>query len=394
MTQFGVAQFPWDPKPEAEAAASNGTAASQGKTGASSSGKGASPSTSADNSFSQPIMSPMAGSQGGSLALPGLPMPAFEPSSMKAEDSDGSGNGNGGPHIKMEPDLQSHLPMPAPPLPSFPSGPGGVDNAAARAAAMLSKEFGSAANASINALNTQQQQQQQQGRGHLNGVSKSQLDGSADADEVAESSISSSSSSGAFEGILLQQQRAGQPPVELGRVEIDNLLHEQMARRAKQMEGGGLMLSLKQQAKQSKQSKQAKRERKRRAVALPLEGTTAQPRAPIIAQVDGVDDDDEDVKGDILNDEDAINSDLDDPEDDREDDDDDDDVMGPIMLCVYDKVQRVKNKWCVKSARLLRLFFFSFSLPFYIYFSSSSSASASSSSSYLPIPCSMPQTTC
>ncbi|CAK7234503.1 transcription factor IIA subunit alpha [Sporothrix bragantina] len=330
LTQFNVAQFPWDPKPEPEAAASNGTPASSGKAGASSGGKGASPPSSTDNSFSQPTMSPMTGSQGG-LALPGLPMPSFEPSSIKTEDSNGSSQ----QHIKMEPDTQSHagfsglpMPMPAPPLPSFPSAQGGADNAAARAAAMLSKEFGSAANASINALNTQQQQQN---RGHINGVGKSQVDGPADGDDDTESS--------AYEGVLLQQQRAGQPPVELGRMEIDNMLHEQMARRAKQMEGGGLMLPLQQQAK---------RERKRRAVAASTEegtATAAKPRAAGIAQVDGVDDDDEDVKGDILDDEDAINSDLDDPEDDREDDDDEDDVMGPIMLCVYDKVQRVKNKW-------------------------------------------------
>ncbi|CAK7215454.1 transcription factor IIA subunit alpha [Sporothrix curviconia] len=331
LTQFNVAQFPWDPKPEPEAAAGNGTPASQGKAGASSGGKGASPPSSTDNSFSQPVMSPMASSQGG-LALPGLPMPSFEPASMKTEDSNASSQ-----HIKMEPNTQGfagipNMPMPAPPLPSFPSTQGGADNAAARAAAMLSKEFGSAANASINALNTQQQQQNR-----LNGVSKSQVDGPADGadDDDDESS--------AFEGVLLQKQQAGQPPVELGRMEIDNLLHEQMARRAKQMEGGGLMLPLQQQHQQK-----TKRERKRRAAAdasASADGTTsAQPRAAI-AQVDGVDDDDEDVKGEILDDEDAINSDLDDPEDDREDDDDEDDVMGPIMLCVYDKVQRVKNKW-------------------------------------------------
>ena len=43
-------------------------------------------------------------------------------------------------------------------------------------------------------------------------------------------------------------------------------------------------------------------------------------------------------------DEDAINSDLDDPDDNLDDDDEDEDG-GHIMLCMYDKVQRVKNKW-------------------------------------------------
>lgn len=59
-----------------------------------------------------------------------------------------------------------------------------------------------------------------------------------------------------------------------------------------------------------------------------------------IAQLDGDLDDD-------TPDEDAINSDLDDPEDDEIDNDDDEEVP-QIMLCMYDKVQRTKNKWkCV-----------------------------------------------
>ncbi|KJR85949.1 transcription initiation factor TFIIA large subunit [Sporothrix schenckii 1099-18] len=362
LTQFNVAQFPWDPKPESEATASNGAAAAS--SGGKASGKDTSPPTSTDNSFSQPTMSPLTSQ---SLSLPSLPMPAFEPAGIKTEDSTQS---SGGHRIKTEPDAQhssgltgvpaagSHMPLPN--APPFPSAAGGPDSAAMRAAAMLSKEFGSAANASINAMNTQQQQQQQRPVGGqlssaqqyraqmsaqaaaqltgANGVARSQVDGSADdgAEDSADASL--------FEGVLLQQQRAGQPPVELGRMEIDNLLHEQMARRAKQMEGGGLMLPL-QQASQ----RQARQRRAAAAAtaAVPAAPAASQPRAATsMAQLDGIEDgDDDDVKADILDDEDAINSDLDDPEDDREDEDDEDDVMGPIMLCVYDKVQRVKNKW-------------------------------------------------
>jgi transcription initiation factor TFIIA large subunit len=41
-----------------------------------------------------------------------------------------------------------------------------------------------------------------------------------------------------------------------------------------------------------------------------------------------------------------INSDLDDSDEDGDDDDDEDELEnGMIMLCLYDKVQRVKNKW-------------------------------------------------
>lgn len=58
-------------------------------------------------------------------------------------------------------------------------------------------------------------------------------------------------------------------------------------------------------------------------------------------QVDGPASDD-DEKDD---DEDAINSDLDDPEDDAAVASDDEGTNGEVMVCLYDKVQRVKNKW-------------------------------------------------
>lgn len=57
-----------------------------------------------------------------------------------------------------------------------------------------------------------------------------------------------------------------------------------------------------------------------------------------VLQVDGAD------SGEDSDEE--INSDLDDPEDElASGDEDDDDDQGMIMLCLYDKVQRVKNKW-------------------------------------------------
>jgi transcription initiation factor TFIIA large subunit len=64
------------------------------------------------------------------------------------------------------------------------------------------------------------------------------------------------------------------------------------------------------------------------------------PTAAGPARFDG----DEDVKPEE-DPEDAINSDLDDPEDDFNDGDNSDDDMVDYMLCTYDKVQRVKNKW-------------------------------------------------
>lgn len=57
------------------------------------------------------------------------------------------------------------------------------------------------------------------------------------------------------------------------------------------------------------------------------------------ATLDGDDDDD------IFNDSDDINSDLDDDLDSEKSDEEDAEQEGQIMLCLYDKVQRVKNKW-------------------------------------------------
>lgn len=45
------------------------------------------------------------------------------------------------------------------------------------------------------------------------------------------------------------------------------------------------------------------------------------------------------------NDDEAINSDLDDSDEDQIQENDDDGPQGDTMICTYDKVQRVKNKW-------------------------------------------------
>ena len=153
---------------------------------------------------------------------------------------------------------------------------------------------------------TQQQQQQQQQSSNGQRPPSSQMDGAGDGDSHV--------------AVLVHQNQGGQS-TELGRVEIDNMLHAQIAARARAMEGGGLMVPL------------------RRTKAKPSASYHRTPdAAPGPARFDG-DDDDEDI-----DDEDAINSDLDDPDDNIDEDDEDEDG-GHIMLCMYDKVQRVKNKW-------------------------------------------------
>ena len=82
--------------------------------------------------------------------------------------------------------------------------------------------------------------------------------------------------------------------------------------------------------------------KKRKAAirVLQTEDAEASSSAPGPARFDG----DDDVKPEEDPD-DAINSDLDDSEDELGDGDNSDDEMVDYMLCTYDKVQRVKNKW-------------------------------------------------
>lgn len=132
------------------------------------------------------------------------------------------------------------------------------------------------------------------------------------------------------EAVIKQVDGNGEE-VTMGRVEIDGLIRKKIEAMGQSMEGGGLMLPLQELKKASKskaKSKSSKRERKVGA-----------------GQTDGGDSD-EDVKTEEV-DEDAINSDLDDPDDGLNDEEDEDEGMGHIMLCMYDKVQRVKNKWYV-----------------------------------------------
>lgn len=99
----------------------------------------------------------------------------------------------------------------------------------------------------------------------------------------------------------------------------DQLIRDRVQASQRDLEGGGLMLPLEEQASI------ARREPRKSAKS-----------SVVRAQGDAAGDDDED--------EDAINSDLDDP-DELDDTAADDENVANMMLCTYDKVQRVKNKW-------------------------------------------------
>ncbi|KAI0452695.1 transcription factor IIA, alpha/beta subunit [Xylaria acuta] len=337
LSQQQLAIFPWDPKPDPPPA----------------------PVTTAPAPLPTPGPSaPLPAANGNGYAQPQQPAPQAVPMSMPVGQPTGDARIKTEPAVKIEPGLEGNQ-MPQ------PISQGDMNNIAQqRVIAQLQNQYGDRAAASINKLreqpgggvaqpqnqqrmpnpsmpqaypgqyqnnpqqqyrpNTihnpaaqqqQQQQQQQQRAAMANGQRPphSQVDGASEDDDHV--------------GVLLHQARNGET-TEVGRVEIDRMLHAQIAARAKAMEGGGLMLPL-------------KRTNKGKAASYHKSGINAGP-----SQFDGPDDDLKD-EDDADSDEDAINSDLDDPDDNVEDNEDDEEG-GQIMLCMYDKVQRVKNKWkCV-----------------------------------------------
>jgi len=254
------------------------------------------------------------------------------------------------PTVKIEPGLEGNQ------IPQTISGGDPQSVAQQRVIAQLQNQYGDRAAASINKLReqpgsggvqTQNQQrmaspgipqqyplqyqnnpqvQQQQYRQNIppNSVAQQQQRPMSNAQRPAPSQTDGPGDADGHVGVLLQQNRDGQT-TEMGRMEIDSMLHAQIAARAKAMEGGGLMVPL-------------KRARKGKSVSYHKPGAGP-------SQFDGPDDEVKE-EDDVDSDEDAINSDLDDPDDNLEGDDDDEEA-GQIMLCMYDKVQRVKNKWYV-----------------------------------------------
>ncbi|OQN96827.1 hypothetical protein B0A48_17387 [Cryoendolithus antarcticus] len=124
----------------------------------------------------------------------------------------------------------------------------------------------------------------------------------------------------------------------------DHMMRDRILAQAEES-SRGLMMPLEQH--------EARQQKRKRAPV----GRSAVSAGPAVPQYDGnleIDDDRKPIKDEsgALKDEDdddedadAINSDLDDPEDELNAVDNDDDESGDSILCTYDKVQRVKNKW-------------------------------------------------
>ncbi|KAF2148305.1 hypothetical protein K461DRAFT_282747 [Myriangium duriaei CBS 260.36] len=224
-----------------------------------------------------------------------------------------------------------------------------------RAASLLQQRFGSDANASLGAMQQrgialpgqqpakpglqlpgqpqhvqQYAQQMKQQQAAQQPRIKTETDGASDDFQAAKRQrFAYGQTDGADDGLaewnaMMAARRAVS---DEQRVQNDATMREHVAAMAQELESG-LMQPL-------GRTKHSKRNGNRSS------GTRS--RLQGIPQLDGdFSDDDKDIKED--EDENAINSDLDDSGDEANNAEEDDDDIDS-MLCTYDKVQRVKNKW-------------------------------------------------
>lgn len=292
------------------------------------------------------------------MANPTLPSNVPRPTPGPSNASTAGPSNNGTPRIKTEPGVE-------PTLPNFPPNYGN-NEARERAIANLQQKFGPEANAQVNQINSQMlpngqvrppqnvnhprpsltpeqqrlQQEEYQRRQHA--AAYEQMRRMAPTPSAA-----NSRTDGSEEWTNYVAQKRQQAAETTRQADVNIRQHVEQQNRA--MEGGGLMKPLSEQSDLP--------QLKRRKVDTGEDnGSSHASQPPPISQMDGEEADDDDADGrppvkreekdELFDDadDDAINSDLDDP-DDNEIEEQDDGEPKQIMLCTYDKVQRVKNKW-------------------------------------------------
>ena len=202
-----------------------------------------------------------------------------------------------------------------------------------RAAAQLTQRFGASAATSVSQLQSQSAGQQPYTQMHhpSNGTMP-QI-----KQEPGHSSIGPSQTDGASDSLADWKAEVARRREAAQNGQGDHLLREYLKHQMSGLEGGGLLRPLSEQ-------ESAITKARRSALVAPLIQANASPSDSLFprprGQYDGVGDD---IKEEA--DEDAINSDLDDPDDLIDHEAEADEADGQVMLCTYDKVQRVKNKW-------------------------------------------------
>lgn len=342
LSSLGVAQFPWDPQPQPAPPQPQNPPILP-------------PTATVPSNAPRPTPPPQQQGPPQHLpqSLPGSTPPVQAPVAGHVPPPNLNGQG---PRIKTEPGVngQSGLPSmnPMPPASTNPQ------SARERAANALHQRYGAAAANSVSQLQAQSQaalslpgQQRPQVPQASNGQGQDlkPQQGYQNPPQPQRPPVSNAQTDGASDALLEWKAEVARRRAAAARQngEGDRILREQLRLQRSQLEGGGLMLPLEEHYPSSKTAK-------RRLVshAKPsVSEDSVSPLTPALnslsisgpprARYDGPDDDDERVEDD----EDAINSDLDDPDDLVAEEHEGEDAVGQVMLCTYDKVQRVKNKW-------------------------------------------------
>lgn len=281
-------------------------------------------------------------------------------------------NGAGGVRIKTEPGYEQQ---------GFPNNglPQNYGNTIAqqRAAANLQQKFGAGANVQISQLQAQAamgtsggqpqrnpnniqlppqmtDQQRQEQAEFKRRQQAQQYQNLQHAQQRPMTNNAQSDGADEWDGYVAQRRLdASKDPYKTH--EADLTIRQQVEQMNRSMEGGGLMMPLSDQSNLPQMKKRKTVNVKADPGSSCSNLTTAHSsdlkHVPRIPQMDGDEEDDDDDKTGIKDelfdddDEDAINSDLDDPDDNVIEEEPDDGRPQQIMLCTYDKVARVKNKW-------------------------------------------------
>ncbi|BDD57315.1 hypothetical protein MAP00_002687 [Monascus purpureus] len=335
LSSLGVAHFPWDPPPPQPTPPPNQTPVLHS-------------SATVPSNAPRPIPHSQAEQHVPSQALPHS-LPVTVPSLQAPISAGTAGPTSQGPRIKTEPDTNDHsgLPVVNGMIPAHSSS---SQSARERAATMLHQRYGAAAANSVSQLQAQShmtlglpghQQQRPQGSHVPNGqgpithqhhqppMNKTQTDGAGD-DPLSE-----------WKAEVMRRRQAA----ERQNSEGDQLIREQIRLQMLRLEGGGLLRPLDEHQSPRLASRHVGPSYPNQTAITATSLDQLPGCEPTVgklrAQFDGADDND--VKAE--DDEDAINSDLDDPDDPINEEHEGDDAVGQVMLCTYDKVQRVKNKW-------------------------------------------------
>ncbi|KAB8230019.1 transcription initiation factor IIA large subunit [Aspergillus alliaceus] len=339
LSSLGVAHFPWDPPPPQPAPQpqnQNQILPPSATVPSNAPRPAPSPQTPQQHVPPQQPMPPQ--SMPGSAPPLQVPTPVGAPPNVMGQ----------APHIKTEPGINGQPGLP--PMNSMmPTNTPNPQSARERAANMLHQRYGAAAANSVSQLQAQSQaamampgQARPHTLPHVPNGQAPQIKQEPGYPPVSQPSVNNTQTDGAGDDALSEwkaEVARRREAAERQNGEGDRVLREHLRQRMLQFEGGGLLLPLEERQSSSK----ALTRDFATEVAVPSDPSILAPSSSKVAraQYDGPGGDDERDEDD----EDAINSDLDDPDDLIADDHEAEDAVGQVMLCTYDKVQRVKNKW-------------------------------------------------